>query len=297
MMTTASLEGESVVKDATAHVNYDAEAGSQESSISEKEVNAEDLNGFWERQDRRMATASLEGESMPEDATADVNFDAEAANLESESAPKDATASVNCNAEAANLQGESASKDAATDVDCDAEAGSQEPPSQEGSERRRRSKWLWERQARRVARNPCTHLHGSLLLALLLLVIGLVVGELSVPKMESWESGGAPISDHQTQLSLTQINQLKLNSSFDLSSEEARLHLLGFCNDLFDQEFAAKIDTDCSRPLQKFDAWLKEQSNAASPDDICVENFSGASRAPVAQDQFHPCVVLWTHVQ
>jgi hypothetical protein len=88
--------------------------------------------------------------------------------------------------------------------------------------------------------------------------------------------------------------QLKLDSSFDPSSEEAQLYLLGFCNDLFDREFAAKIDADYSCPLQKFDMWLKEQSNATSPDDIYVEHCSGASGIPVAHDQFHPCIVSWT---
>ena len=87
---------------------------------------------------------------------------------------------------------------------------------------------------------------------------------------------------------------MKLDSSFDPSSEEAQLYLLRFCDDLFDQEFAAKIDADFSCPLQKFDVWLKEQSNATSPDDIYVEHCSGASRIPIAQDQFHPCIVSWT---
>jgi hypothetical protein len=90
------------------------------------------------------------------------------------------------------------------------------------------------------------------------------------------------------------FSQLKLDSSFDPSSEEAQLYLLGFCDDLFDQDFAAKIDADYSCPLQKFDIWLKEQSNATSPDDIYVEHCSAVSGIPVAQDQFHPCIVSWT---
>jgi hypothetical protein len=90
------------------------------------------------------------------------------------------------------------------------------------------------------------------------------------------------------------FSQLKLDSSFDPSSEEAQLYLLGFCDDLFDQEFAAKIDADYSCPLQKFDMWLKEQYNATAPDDIYVEHCSGATGIPVAQDQFHPCIVSWT---
>jgi hypothetical protein len=104
MMTTANLEeGESIPKDTTADVNYyDAEAGSQEEPSTKKEVNAEDLNGFWGR------------------------------------------------------------------------------------------------QARRMARNPFTYLCGSLLLGLLLSAIAIVVGE---------SRDGTLISDRQTQLLFTQINQ------------------------------------------------------------------------------------------
>jgi hypothetical protein len=90
------------------------------------------------------------------------------------------------------------------------------------------------------------------------------------------------------------VSQLKLDSSFDPSSEEAQLYLLGFCDDLFVQEFAAKIDASYACPLQKFDMWLKEQSNATLPDDIYVEHCSGVTGIPVAQDHFHPCIVSWT---
>jgi hypothetical protein len=90
------------------------------------------------------------------------------------------------------------------------------------------------------------------------------------------------------------FSQLKLDSSFDPSSEEAQLYLLGFCDDLFDQEFAANINAAFSCPLQKFDMWLKEQSNVTLPDDIYVEHCSGATGIPVVQEQFHPCIVSWT---
>ena len=50
---------------------------------------------------------------------------------------------------------------------------------------------FWEHQARRVARDPCAHPPGSHLLALLLLVIGLVVGDFSISsKNGGWESRG-----------------------------------------------------------------------------------------------------------
>ena len=61
-MTTANLEEGSIPKDATAaDVNYyyDAEAGSQEEPSTKKEVNAEDLNGFWGRRARRVARNPL----------------------------------------------------------------------------------------------------------------------------------------------------------------------------------------------------------------------------------------------
>jgi hypothetical protein len=117
MMTTANLEeGESIPKDTTADVNYhDAEAGSQEEPSTKKEVNAEDLNGFWGR------------------------------------------------------------------------------------------------QARRMTRNPFTYLCGSLLLGLLLSAIAIVVGE---------SRDGTLISDRQTQLLFTQINQEYLLTGGDDAWED-----------------------------------------------------------------------------
>jgi hypothetical protein len=154
MMTTVNLESESMPKDTTADVKYDAEAsGSQEEPSAEKEVNAEDL-------------------------TADVKYDAEA-------------------------------------------SGSQEEPSAEKEVNAEDLNGFWERQARRIARNPCTHLCGSLLLALLLSVVGLVVGKFSISSENGgWESRGTLISDRQTQLLLAQINQEYLFTGGDDAWED-----------------------------------------------------------------------------
>jgi hypothetical protein len=172
-----------------------------------------------------MATVKLDSESMPKDTTADVNFDAEAVKLEGESMPKDTTADANYDddydAEAVvKLEGESMPKDSTADVNYDADAGSEEPYNKKEVNAEDLN-GFWERQARRMARNPWTHLCSSLLLAIGLSVIGLVVGKFSISSENGgWESRGTLISDRQTQLLLTQINQEYLFSGGDDAWED-----------------------------------------------------------------------------
>jgi hypothetical protein len=174
-----------------------------------------------------IATVNLEGEfSMPVDTTADVNFDAEAVNLEGESMPKDATADVDYDddydAEAVvKLEGESTMpKDSTADVNYDADAASEEPYN-EKEVNAEDLDGFWERQARRMARHPRTHLCSSFLLALVLSAIGLGVGEFSISsETGGWDSRGTLISDRQTQLLLTQINQEYLFTGGDDAWED-----------------------------------------------------------------------------
>jgi len=68
-----------------------------------------------------------------------------------------------------------------------------------------------ERQAKRVARNPCTHLCTSLLLGIALSVIAMIVGEFSISANSGgWQSRGTLIADRQTQLMLVDFNQENL---------------------------------------------------------------------------------------
>ena len=88
-------------------------------------------------------------------------------------------------------------------------------------------------------------------------------------------------------------SQLVLDDTFDPSSEEAQVFLLQFCTDFFGQAFASPVNTSFACPIQAFDLWLQEQSNATSPEDIYIHNCGGASGVPVSQEQFDPCIISW----
>jgi hypothetical protein len=103
----------------------------------------------------------------------------------------------------ANLEGESMPEDTIAGVNYDAEACSKEPSTKEEVNAEDSNNGLWERQAKHMARKPCTYLCGSLFLAFLLSVVAI-----------SSENGGwayrdaTLISDRQTQqLFLTQIKE------------------------------------------------------------------------------------------
>ena len=67
-----------------------------------------------------------------------------------------------------------------------------------------------------------------------------------------------------------------------------------FCDNLYDQEFATKRESNYTCPMQVFDGWLQQQSQSDNPDEIYTENCSGASGIPVPQEDFHSCIVAWT---
>ena len=67
---------------------------------------------------------------------------------------------------------------------------------------------FWQREARRMARNPCKYLLVSLVTSILISVIAMVVGEFSVSaNTGGWESRGTLIADRQTQLMVIQEHQ------------------------------------------------------------------------------------------
>ena len=97
----------------------------------------------------------------------------------------------------------------------------------------------WECQARRMANSPCTHLCGSLH-SLLLSVVAFVAGKFSISsKNVGWESRGTLISDRQTQLLLTQINQEYLFTGDDDAWED----LLNNIQPGWEEDDAAEADS------------------------------------------------------
>jgi hypothetical protein len=87
----------------------------------------------------------------------------------------------------------------------------EEPVKEETSKAADALNGFWERQAKRVARNPCWHLNVSLLVSIGLSVIAIIVGEFSISANSGgWQSRGTLIADRQTQLMLTEQHQLGL---------------------------------------------------------------------------------------
>ena len=67
---------------------------------------------------------------------------------------------------------------------------------------------FFERQAKRMARNPCVHLWVTLVISITLSAIALIVGNFSVTVDNAgWNSRGTLIADRHAQLMLTEYNQ------------------------------------------------------------------------------------------
>jgi hypothetical protein len=96
-----------------------------------------------------------------------------------------------------------------------------EPVKEETSKAADALNGFWERQAKRVARNPCWHLNVSLLVGVGLSVIAIIVGEFSVSaNTGGWQSRGTLIADRQTQLMLTELNKWGLLNGGDEAWDE-----------------------------------------------------------------------------
>jgi len=89
-------------------------------------------------------------------------------------------------------------------------------------------------------------------------------------------------------------SQLVLDDNFDPSTEESQIYLRGFCPDLFSQDFASLPREGYECPMNKFDAWLKNQSIAEEPEDIYVGYCMEASGLPVPQVGFNGCFIAWS---
>ena len=89
-------------------------------------------------------------------------------------------------------------------------------------------------------------------------------------------------------------SQLVLDPSFDPSSEDSQIYMTQFCDHLYEQEFAKPRESNYTCPMQAFDLWLQQQSESSDPADIYTENCNFASGIPVAQKDFHSCIIAWT---
>jgi Sterol-sensing domain of SREBP cleavage-activation len=94
----------------------------------------------------------------------------------------------------------------------------------------------------------------------------------------------------------TEWSQLKLDDSFNPSTEDAQLYLAGFCDDFFAEDFAEKTDPDYVCSMNQFDLYLQEQANSTSPDSNYVNFCNGATGLPLPQEDFDTCITAWAQL-
>jgi hypothetical protein len=87
---------------------------------------------------------------------------------------------------------------------------------------------------------------------------------------------------------------LVIDESFDPVPATNQLHLLNFCNGLFENEFVNPEFESYVCPMALFDTWLKEQAelnrmNTAS--DQYTDHCGNSTGVPVDASVFHPCFV------
>jgi hypothetical protein len=73
-------------------------------------------------------------------------------------------------------------------------------------------------------------------------------------------------------------------------------YLVGFCDDFFSNEFAAKTSEEYVCPINAFDSWLKNQSASKSPSGAYLSSCVGASELPMPPESFDPCMIAWSQV-
>lgn len=91
------------------------------------------------------------------------------------------------------------------------------------------------------------------------------------------------------------FSTLVLDDTFDPSSTESQSFLLGFCDKMFDEDFAKKPDQDYQCPINRFNDWLQENSIRSQEEQSLayVSYCNGATEVPMAQDDFHACISGW----
>jgi len=72
--------------------------------------------------------------------------------------------------------------------------------------------------------------------------------------------------------------------------------LLSFCPLFFSEEFAEPVEDDFECSINKFDAWLLEQSSALLPSEAYTSNCNGATGVPVSQESFDACIIAWSQL-
>jgi hypothetical protein len=72
------------------------------------------------------------------------------------------------------------------------------------------------------------------------------------------------------------------------------MYLLGFCDDLYSNEFTLRPSSNYTCPMQEFNSWLAVQSNSDSPNATYLAQCGAATGLPVAPEIFDSCIVAWS---
>lgn len=92
------------------------------------------------------------------------------------------------------------------------------------------------------------------------------------------------------------LSNLVLDEHFDPSSEAAQEYLLGFCDDLFMNDFVQKPFDDFECEINRFDSWLRKQSSSDEKDKEYIDACRDADSLPMAEELFHSCLIHWSKV-
>ena len=92
------------------------------------------------------------------------------------------------------------------------------------------------------------------------------------------------------------LSILLLDDTFNPSTEKAQLYFKGYCDRLYETEFAAPVFGDYKCAINLFDEWLAEQSNSTSPTTEYSMACDGAKALPVPEETFDICITKWARL-
>lgn len=102
---------------------------------------------------------------------------------------------------------------------------------------------------------------------------------------------GAEPADNGSYVDPKSGSTLVLDESFDPA--QAQDFLLNFCEDFFNQDFAARIAQEFKCPMNELDEWLS--ANAANTySDAYTQHCNGATGLPMPVEDFHACAGGWS---
>jgi hypothetical protein len=106
-----------------------------------------------------------------------------------------------------------------------------------------------------------------------------------------WGVSPADTGDRQSPASWS---QLVLDDGFEPARQDSQVYLRDFCNRFFAKEFASQIEADYVCPMNRFDAWLEEQSNLESPEAVYLDICKWTITATCTRRSVDTCIYAWS---